>query len=131
MWPFARRNSRGLGADGETLARRYLSRLGLKILAENYRCPAGEADLVALDKSTRKTLGAETVVFVEVKTRASDHFSDPESAVDADKRRRMRKIANYYLSTRGSDGLNVRFDIVAIVCPPGEEPHIRHIPDAF
>ena len=62
MWPFRRRGNLPLGARGERLAKRFLKRRGLKILATNYRCPAGEADLIVLDRSTRKDFGAATVV---------------------------------------------------------------------
>ena len=132
MWPFGRRDPTPLGPRGEKLARRMLRRVGMKILAANYRCPAGEADLIALDRSTRRQFGAETLVFVEVKTRSSDRYTDPASAVDADKQRHLEKIADHYLATHDAADLNVRFDIVSIVIPPdGTAPRIRHIPDAF
>ena len=131
MWPFARSDQAFLGRRGERLARRFLKRKGVKILARNYRCPAGEADLIVLDTSTRTEHGTETLAFVEVKTRSSDRYTDPEGAVDARKRRKMRKIADYYLATHDAADLPVRFDVIAIVLPPGEKPHIRHIPNAF
>jgi len=120
-----------LGRRGEKLARRHLKRSGMKILATNYRCPAGEADLIAFDRSTRAEAGAETVAFVEVKTRSSDEYTDPASAVNADKQRRLRKIAHYYLATHPAEGLNVRFDIVSIVIRDGQRPQIDHIRGAF
>jgi len=64
--------TKALGDRGEALARRFLKKAGLQILATNYRCPAGEIDIIALDPSTRQTpAGAETIVFVEVKTRSA------------------------------------------------------------
>lgn len=139
MWPFGRKRARDaaagqtgdLGRRGERIARKTLRKHGLEILAENYRCPDGEADLIALDPSTRKESGAETIAFVEVKTRASDRYTAPASAVNADKRRRMKKTADYYLRTHDADGFNVRFDIVSIVIRPGQEPQVQHIPGAF
>ena len=128
MWPFGRL-SPSLGQRGERLAAKHLKRQGLKILARNYRCPVGEADLIALDRSTKR-LGAETIVFVEVKSRSSDKYTDPESAVNADKKRRLRKVANYYVQRRGAHEYNIRFDIVAVIFS-GEKPVIRHTPDAF
>jgi len=130
VWPF-RGASAGLGPRGERLAMRHLRQGGLKILARNYRCPAGEIDLIALDRSSRAESGAETLVFVEVKTRASDRYTDPSAAVDADKRRRVERAASHYLAERGGGGFNVRFDIVSIVAAPGERPRIEHIPQAF
>jgi putative endonuclease len=120
-----------LGGRGEKLARQFLKRAGLKILAENYRCPAGEADLIALDASTQKTTGAQTIALVEVKTRSGDHYTDPESAVDSRKRRKMRKVAEHYLASRRAGDFNLRFDIVSVVIRPGEGPQVKHIPGAF
>ena len=131
MWPFGPRRRKGLGPRGEALARRALKRLGLKLLAENYRCVAGEIDLIFLDTSTRRGDGAETLVFVEVKTRTSDEYSAPESAVNADKQRRIRRAADYYLARHHAEDYNVRNDIVAVVIPKGGKPSIKHIPDAF
>ena len=130
LWPF-RHAVKGVGARGEKLARRHLKRQGMKILAENYRCPVGEADLIALDPGTRKVLGAESLVFVEVKTRRRDDYTSPASAVNAEKQRRIRKIAEYYCSSRPTDRYCIRYDIVSIVLPDGGEPRIEHLPDAF
>lgn len=129
MWPFAR--CKDLGRRGEDIARRFLKRQGLKILARNYRCQAGEVDLIALDRSTRRELGAETVAFVEVKTRSSDRYTDPEYAVDTRKRGRLLKVARHYLARHDAADLNVRFDVLAIVVPPSEKPRVKYIPNAF
>jgi putative endonuclease len=120
-----------LGPRGEALAAKFLTRQGLKILARNFRCPAGEADLIALDSSTARTAGAETIVFVEVKTRSSDRYSSPESAVNDAKRRKMRKVADSYLAARRTEGFNVRFDIVSIVIRDDGKPQIKHLVDAI
>jgi len=129
VWPF--RPAKSLGQRGEMLAARALKRKGLKILARNYRCPAGEIDIIALDRSTRGVSGRETIVFAEVKTRSDDAYNTPESAVDARKRRRIRKAARYYLSRYPTQQHAVRYDIVAIVAPEGSKPRINHIPGAF
>ncbi|MBL7133330.1 MAG: YraN family protein [Phycisphaerae bacterium] len=129
MWPFAM--GKDLGRRGEDVARRFLKRKGLKILARNYRCRAGEVDLIALDRSTRREMGAETVAFVEVKTRSSDRYTDPEFAVDARKRAHLVKVARHYLTCHDAADLNVRFDVVAIVISGGEKPQVKYIPNAF
>ena len=129
MWPF--RPEKTLGRHGEHLAARTLKRRGMKILATNYRCPSGEIDIIALDPTTRRDSGRETIVFVEVKTRSTDAYTVPESAVDARKRRRIRKAARYYLSHYPSGGYGVRYDIVAIVAPLRAKPRIKHIAAAF
>ena len=139
MWPFRRNPSREgrrppagqLGPRGEALAAKLLKKSGLKILARNYRCPVGEVDLIALDRATRKTQGAETIVFVEVKTRTSDRYTDPHAAVNAEKRRRLRRVAEYYLRARKAEDYNARFDVVSVLLKDGQEPKIEHIPEAF
>jgi len=122
VWPF-RSAKLNLGQRGEKLAVRTLRAAGCRILARNYRCPAGEADVIALQ--------GDTLVFAEVKTRASGGYADPVTAVDARKRARYRKMARYYLHHTGRSDLPVRFDVVAIIMPEGGKPQIRHIPDAF
>lgn len=147
MWPFRPRSAspRGaapaggslrdqagrLGRHGERLARTFLRQLGLKVLAANYRCPAGEADLIALDASTCKTLGCETLVFVEVKTRSPGQLATPRSAVDEAKRDQMRKVARYYQSVRSAQDLALRFDVIAIVVQADGQAEIEHVPGAF
>ena len=116
-----------LGAHGEKLARKHLRRAGLKILAANYRCPAGEVDLIALDRRTKP----DTIVFVEVKTRNSDRYTSPAAAVNAEKQRRIRKVADYYLHQKHAEDLLVRYDIVSVVLPNEAPPRIEHLPDAF
>jgi putative endonuclease len=99
----------------------------MKILARHYRCPVGEADIVALERGQ----AGQTLVFVEVKTRRGRKYTDPESAVNADKQRRLRGIAKYSLSMHETSHRAVRFDVIAIVIPLGGKPDIRHITGAF
>ena len=128
FWPFG--PPKPLGQHGEDLARRFLRRGGMKILARNFRCPAGEIDLIALDRSTSKSLGAQTLVFVEVKTSGTG-LAGPEAAVDARKRARVRHAAEYYLHRHDTERYRVRYDVVAIVLADGAAPEIRHISGAF
>ncbi|MBI5208976.1 MAG: YraN family protein [Elusimicrobia bacterium] len=109
--------SRRLGDAAEDAAAAYLERQGLRILERNFRRPFGEIDLVARD--------ADTVVFVEVKSRAGRSFGVPEAAVDGRKRRKLVKAAQAWACSRGYDG-PMRFDVVAF-----EGGAVRHIPDAF
>ncbi len=125
MWPFGRTaSSESLGKRGEKLASKFLRKQGCRILARNYRCPAGEADIVAMDRD-------DTLVFVEVKTRSSNYHTDPQSAVNADKQRRLRNVAKYFLSAHKCEELNVRFDVISIVMRDGGPPEIEYIKDAF
>ncbi len=123
--------TKALGNRGETFACRCLKKAGMKILARNYRCPGGEIDIIALDPSTRRTSQAETIVFVEVKTRAAETPAGPQSAIDAHKRNQVAQAARYYLRHYPAKGYLTRYDVVAVIAPPGQKPTVRHIPNAF
>ncbi len=74
-----------LGRWGETTAAHALTAQGYTILELNWRCSAGEIDIVALD--------GDAVVFVEVKTRRSTAFGDPLDAITPQKCSRLRVLA--------------------------------------
>jgi putative endonuclease len=112
-----------LGLRGERIAERYLRRLGLRRIARNYRCPAGEIDLVFSD--------GPTLVFVEVKTRSSDVHTDPETAVHGHKRRALVRAAKYFISRYRQHERPARFDVVAIVRRSWLRAEIEHFRDAF
>lgn len=111
------------GRIGEDLAHRYLRRRGLATVARNYRprSAPGEIDLVAWH--------ASTLVFVEVKTRATAEFGEPESAVDAEKRRNLERAARDYARRAEVAWEKTRFDVVAVVL--STPPRINWISDAF
>jgi putative endonuclease len=111
-----------LGADGERVAERFLRAHHYTILARNYRCPAGEVDLVALDRGT--------VVFVEVKTRAQLAFGGPADAVDRRKQRQIQRVAEYYLAVHRLLDRNARFDVVA-VSVGGDDTRCELLRNAF
>lgn len=113
--------SYALGIKGEDMAADYLSANGYVILERRFRIHSIEIDIIA-------SKGKE-LVFVEVKTRSSDFFASPESAVDVKKQRRMILAADYYARERGIDA-DVRFDIVSVVRNRDGE-HISHIKNAF
>jgi putative endonuclease len=113
-----------LGRRGEDAAVKFLRRRGYKILARGSRLAPGELDIVALD--------GRTIVFVEVKTRQSQQFGHPSDAVDADKQRRLTRLAVTFLKRHGLLERPGRFDVIAITWPSGvKRPTIEHIPDAF
>ncbi|HXH07449.1 MAG TPA: YraN family protein [Vicinamibacterales bacterium] len=112
-----------LGRHGEDVASAELRRRGYVILARRYRTRAGEIDIVARD--------GEAIVFVEVKTRASDRCGDPAEAVTPWKRRRLAWMAADYLARHGGGGdVPCRFDVVAIDVR-GAEPTVTVYRDAF
>ena len=110
-----------LGKIGEELAAEYLLGKGYRILERNWRSGHKEIDIIALD--------GDTLVAVEVKTRKSNDFGEPDIAVGADKQRMLVWAADAYVRYRQLD-VDVRFDIVSIVFTDTDRK-IEHIEDAF
>jgi putative endonuclease len=113
-----------LGRRGEQVAARYLVDRGLRLLSHNWRCPDGELDLILTHGST--------LVFCEVKTRSSTAYGLPAEAITTQKAQRIRHLARRWLSINDlPPHLKPRFDLIAILWPPGQLPHITHTPAAF
>ena len=110
-----------LGREGEDRAAEFLIAQGYRILERNYRTRSGEIDLIALHEGQ--------VVFVEVKTRASDAYGAPELAVNPRKRLRMVKTALGYLKYKKLHQMPCRFDVVAISSAAGQK--VELIQNAF
>jgi putative endonuclease len=95
-----------LGRIGEDLAVAELERRGYAVLARSYRTRHGEIDIVARDD--------DTVVFVEVKVRATAECGTAAEAVTPRKRRRIAAMAADYLARNELSEVACRFDVVAI-----------------
>jgi putative endonuclease len=111
------------GRRGEDLAHRYLQDQGLVVIGRNYRARSGmaELDIIARD--------GETLVFVEVKTRATEEFGTPDRAIDEEKRIRLFRGAREYARRAGVDWQKVRFDNIGIVL--SAPPTYSHFRDVF
>jgi putative endonuclease len=94
------------GVLGEKLAEDFLRRRGYHILEANYRCPAGEVDLVAKHK--------DFLVFIEVRTKRSHEFGTPEESITATKKERLRTVAAHYQQTHHNLPQLWRIDVVAV-----------------
>lgn len=112
-----------LGQQGETLACRYLSRHGYRVIVKNYRTKLGEIDIIAEEKGT--------LVFVEVKTRRGHQCGHPFEAVTPTKCRQISKVALQYLAETGREGQAARFDVVAISFAGEAAPVIELVQNAF
>ena len=110
-----------LGAMGEEMARSFLAGKGYKILESNWRNGKNEIDLIALYD--------EILVIVEVKTRASSIYGEPEIFVNKNKQKALISAANSYIR-RNNISNETRFDIVSIIIGSGKH-QIHHIEDAF
>jgi putative endonuclease len=113
-----------LGRWGERRCEKFLKAKGLRKLARGFSCKTGEIDLVMVD-----TDGA--IVFVEVKTRADESFSQAESVITPAKKSRLTKAARYFLAIHDIDDRAFRFDVVAIVLGRTGREQIRHYENAF
>lgn len=118
-------NTTVLGRRAEDLACQHLEARGLRLLERNYRCRAGELDLVMLDGTT--------LVLVEVRSRSTRAHGDAASTVGTRKQQRFTRAARHLLLMRPDyRRLAARFDVVAIDPDgAGEPPRITWIRDAF
>jgi putative endonuclease len=117
---------RTFGRHGEVLAAAFLQRKGYGIIAANWRCAAGEIDLIANDGAA--------LVFVEVRTRSSRVHGLAEESITIGKQRRLARLAQQYLQDlerAGTPWLGPwRIDVVAVQMIPGSEHaqiwHLQH-----
>jgi putative endonuclease len=111
------------GSLGEHAAKKHLRGLGLKFLTANFRSRRGEIDLVFREE--------DCLVFVEVKTRASDSWARPIAAVNGRKRRLLSKTALDYLKLLKKHPIKIRFDVVEVLLEDGQVQEVRHLPNTF
>jgi len=110
-----------LGELGEQMAAQFLRKKGYEILERNYRYQKAEIDIVAKHE--------DQIVVVEVKTRNSDYFGNPQDFVTPSKIKLLTKAANEYIISNDID-LEIRFDIIAIL-KNQKEKRIQHLENAF
>lgn len=98
---------------------------GYQIAERNWRCRAGELDLVAMD--------GETLVFVEVRTRRPGRsFGTAEESVDWRKQRKVRSVADFYLHRQGLYNHQIRFDLITVQTDAeGRFVRLDHYRNAF
>jgi putative endonuclease len=94
-----------LGNAGEAAVAAWYEARGYEVLDRNWRCPAGELDLVVAR--------GRTIVICEVKTRRTAAFGTPAEAVTYKKQRRLRRLALHWLGERGVHG-DLRFDVASV-----------------
>lgn len=111
------------GQQAEQRAEDYLRTQGLTPRARNYRCKAGEIDLVMMD--------GETLVFVEVRLRSNRRFAPAAETVDWRKQQKLIRAAQHFLQRHGlTDKVACRFDVLAIDSNAQGNP-ITWLRDAF
>ena len=115
------RTNQDFGKIGEDLAVELLIKKGYRILDRNWHSGHKEIDIIAMD--------GDTLVAVEVKTRKTNKYGEPDVAVDATKQRLLTWAADAYVRYHNLN-VDVRFDIIAIVMTDTSQT-IEHIEDAF
>jgi putative endonuclease len=110
-----------LGTQGEKFAFEYLLSKGFEILEKNYRYLKAEVDLVVKKD--------ELIIFVEVKTRATDYFGRPEESITKSKQKLLIEAADHYILSNDLKN-EVRFDAISIIINK-KGVSINHIEDAF
>lgn len=122
-----------LGAAGETLAVQKLTEAGFTIRARNWRCRAGEIDIVAEEDApdyARGLAAAPWLVLVEVRTRRGNAFGTALQSITPAKQRKLRTVAGHYLAAAGWTG-PWRIDVVAIQLDrQGHLVEIEHVKGA-
>ncbi|MGV8058681.1 MAG: YraN family protein [Smithellaceae bacterium] len=111
------------GKYGEQIAVAYLRKNGYRICETNFRCPLGEIDIIAREKTNE-------LVFIEVKTRKSSQLGYPEQAVGTRKQQKLSQLALWYLQKNKLTNSDARFDVIAITLL-SEGHEIRLIKNAF
>jgi len=117
-----------IGRAAESSALRHLETSGLVLLTRNYRCRAGEIDLVMLDPQ------AQVLVLVEVRSRSRGDYGQAAATIGFEKQRRCSLAALHLLLPRRElRRLRARFDVVAIdpSPAPGGDPVVTWIRNAF
>jgi putative endonuclease len=113
-----------LGDWGETYASNYLEGLGYEVLNRNVRTPYGEIDIVAKEKNQ--------LVFIEVKTRSSKKYGNPEDSITEAKILHLIESAESYLQDNPEYSEDWRVDVIAIqVDPQKNSPSLTHFENAL
>lgn len=111
------------GKFGEDLAVRFLKKQGYRILQQNFRCRFGEIDIIAKDR--------DVLVFIEVKSRRTDAFGHPKTAVTRAKQEKISKTALHYLQLHPETDCRARFDVVTVNAASAGKPDVEIIKNAF
>ena len=113
-----------IGKIGEDIAANYLLEKGYQVLDQNFNARYGEIDLVALDVGC--------VVFVEVKTRTTAAFGNPEDSITPAKLEKLENAALLWLQAHPEAPDDWRMDVIAILIDHhNNEKELKHFLNAY
>lgn len=122
-----------LGERGENLAAEFLLRQNFRIVMSNFKVPVGrnrldaivtgEIDLIAYEE--------EVLCFIEVKTRKSDEFASPLSAIDLRKQRQIIRTARAYRKIFHLENSKFRYDAISVILKENARPQIKLMRNFF
>lgn len=113
------RVARAVGDHGEELACEHVVQQGWQVVERNWRCAAGEVDIIAWD--------GDCLVFCEVKTRRSTRYGPPVEAVTPAKAARLRRLAWSWLRAHDVHPRHVRIDVIAVALARSGPPALTHL----
>ncbi len=116
-------HSKSQGKTGEDIAEKILIEAGYKIIKRNFRFGHGEIDIVAME--------GDCLVFVEVKSRRTLEYGEPEYAVTQSKIKQLKRIAEAYYYINKIESQECRFDVITILGDLKNNPKVNHIKNAF
>ena len=108
-----------VGKRGEDIASEYLIARGYEVIDRNWRCSAGEIDIVARQ--------GQSLVFVEVKARSSLSAGHPFEAITAAKLARLRSLAGLWCAAQSHAFASVRIDAIAVLMHEGQPATVEHL----
>ena len=114
---------RRLGTAGEVAVAAWYETAGYRVIDRNWRCRDGELDVVVAK--------GDTLVFCEVKTRASTRFGTPVEAVTGTKQRRLRMLATRWLAEHDTRRHTLRFDVASVTRGSDGQLAVEVLEDAF
>lgn len=113
-----------VGNFGESLSKKYLKEKGYLIIEENFSCPTGEIDIIALHD--------KYLCFIEVKTRYTHKFGSPLESITLSKQRKIIRTAQYFMCKKNLHKFFCRFDALEIIFTDQTSfPKLNHIKNAF
>lgn len=112
-----------IGQFGENIAYNFLIKKGYNILENNYTVSFGEIDIIAEKNNC--------ISFIEVKCRKSNQYGLPEEAITEYKKKRIIRVAEYYIKRKNINNKIISFDVIAIQLNENKLKKISYFPNAF